>query len=136
MPVGQYELDYELDSAYLTSREATELLGGQVSAKARLNLRATDFELYIEVQGEVAVVCDRCLDQVMIPVSAGEQMEVEEDAKCIDLMWLAYELTVVNLPLVHSHPDGECNPLMQDLLQSHLCSTEPEGQDNIEVLEQ
>ena len=42
--------------------------------------------------------------------------------KQIDLSWLAYELIIVNLPLVHSHQDGGCNPEMDALLQDHLCA--------------
>ena len=62
-----------------------------------------------------------------------EAMDVEVDAfedewdwdyepKQVDLSWLAYELIVVNLPLVHSHQDGGCNPEMDALLQDHLCT--------------
>lgn len=126
LQVGQYELDYELDSEYLSSQEATELLGGQVKATARMDLRERDFDLYVEVKGEVQVACDRCLDTMSLPVDASDTIELEEDTKTIDLQWLAYEMIIVNLPLVHSHPEGECNPAMQDLLQSHLCSTMPE----------
>ena len=132
LKIGQYELDYELDSDYLTSQEATELLGGHVMANARLNLRERDFDLHVEVKGNVAVACDRCLEPMSIAIEAGDDIDSGEggmangECKTLDLRWLAYEMIIVNLPLVHSHPDGECNPQMQDLLQSHLCSTMPE----------
>ena len=126
LPPGQYELSYTLDTAYLSGQEATELLGGEVNAQAKLTLRASDFDLHIAVEGEVQVTCDRCLDPVSLPVEAEDRMEVEPDAKQLDLRWLAYELIIVNLPLTHSHPEGECNLQMQQLLQTHLCSAAPE----------
>ena len=61
--------------------------------------------------------------------------EEDEQTDTLDLRWLAYEMITINLPLVHSHPDGECIPDMQNLLQAlgvsqddiHLSSTvEPE----------
>ena len=135
LKTGQYELDYELDSDYLAGQEATELLGGHIKATARLDLRERDFDLYIEEKGEVQVACDRCLEPVSIAVENGEMIDIDEDesdeqqpsGKTLDLQWLAYEMIIVNLPLVHSHPEGECNPQMQDLLQAHLCSTLPEA---------
>ena len=60
-----------------------------------------------------------------------EYQELEEEVKQLDLAWLAYELIIVNLPLVHSHQDGGCNPDMDALLQDHLC-TALEDENDIE----
>lgn len=128
LEIGRYSFDYQLDNTYLQSVEKTELLGGTVQAHADLNLRERDFDLRIRVEGTVQVVCDRCLDPMDIVVDAEDDMDLDEDTKTIDLEWLAYELVIVNLPLVHSHQPGGCNPQMDALLQSHLC-TEPEDED-------
>ncbi len=139
LAIGHYQFDYELDSAYLTSIENTELLGGAVAAKAVLELRETDFDLTMTVQGKVQVVCDRCLCPMDIAVDVTEKMDLEdegEDAsrvKTLDLDWLAYELIVVNLPLVHSHQTGGCDPTMDALLQNHLCTDEEDLDNENEV---
>ncbi len=139
LAIGHYQFDYELDSAYLTSIENTELLGGAVTAKAVLELRETDFDLTMTVQGKVQVVCDRCLCPMDIAVDVTEKMDLEdegEDAsrvKALDLDWLAYELIVVNLPLVHSHQTGGCDPTMDALLQNHLCTDEEDLDNENEV---
>lgn len=128
LEIGQYSFDYVLDSAYLTSIEHTELLGGEVAAKAWLTLRERDFDLTISVHGSVQVTCDRCLSPMTVDVDVTEPMNLEdegEDAsrvKALDLDWLAYELIIVNLPLVHSHQSGGCDPAMDALLQNHLCT--------------
>lgn len=139
LAIGHYQFDYELDSAYLTSIENTELLGGAVTAKAVLELRETDFDLTMTVQGKVQVVCDRCLCPMDIAVDVTEKMDLEdegEDAsrvKALDLDWLAYELIVVNLPLVHSHQAGGCDPTMDALLHNHLCTDEEDLDNENEV---
>ena len=51
-----------------------------------------------------------------------DEWDWDEEPKKVDLSWLAYELIIVNLPLVHSHQDGGCNPEMAALLQDHLCT--------------
>ena len=137
LEIGHYQFDYQLDSAYFATIEKTELLGGQVSAKAVLDLREDDFDLSIAVHGVVQVTCDRCLDPMDIDVDAEDVMNLEDEGeesaekvKTLDLNWLAYELIIVNLPLVHSHQTGGCNPQMDALLQDHLC-TEAEDEQTI-----
>ena len=128
LEIGNYSFEYELDSAYFQSVEKSEVLSGHVQAKAELTLRARDFDLRIKVGGVVQVTCDRCLDPMDVAVDAEDDMEMDEGTKMLDLEWLAYELVIVNLPLVHSHQPGGCNPQMDALLQDHLCTT-PEDED-------
>lgn len=128
LEIGDYSFDYELDSAYFQSVEKSEVLSGHVQAKAELALREHDFDLRIKVGGTVQVTCDRCLDPMDLAVDAEDDMEMDEGTEMLDLEWLAYELVIVNLPLVHSHQPGGCNPQMDALLQDHLC-TMPEDED-------
>ena len=123
LEIGEHLFDFQLDSTYLTAVENTELLGGAVDVKVRLILREDDFAVDMDIVGQVQVTCDRCLDAMDVEVDIyEEEMELEEEVKQLDLAWLAYELIIVNLPLVHSHQDGGCNPQMDALLQDHLCT--------------
>lgn len=123
LEVGHYEYDFQIDDAFFQALEKTEVLGGKVTVSALLDLREKDLDLRMKMEGTVQVICDRCLDPMDEPVDVDEEVEADEDAKELDLNWLAYELISINLPLVHRHPDGGCNPQMDALLQNHLCST-------------
>lgn len=121
--LGEHVYDFQLDSDYFNAIENSEVLGGEVAVSARLQLREYDFDLEIAVKGLVQVTCDRCLDAMDVAVLAEEtEWDWDEEPKQLDLSWLAYELIIVNLPLVHSHQDGGCNPEMDALLQDHLCT--------------
>ena len=146
LEIGSYDFDYQLDSDYFSQLDHSFVLGGLVRAKAHLNLRADDYDLTISVHGQVSVTCDRCLEPMNIDIN--DEQEIDPDdltgathrsyseallqrsgptaPAVIDLPWLAYELIVVNLPTVHCHPEGGCNPDMIALLQNHLCSTSEE----------
>lgn len=130
LETGHYDFDFQLDSTFLTVQEKTELLGGLVHVHASLNLRQDDCDLTIGLNGKVQVTCDRCLDAMDVDIVVEEAIEVEENEKVLNLEWLAYELIIIHLPLVHCHPEGGCNPEMIALLQSHLCRTEEEPEDN------
>jgi uncharacterized metal-binding protein YceD (DUF177 family) len=126
LEIGSYDFDYQLDSDYFSQLDHPFVLGGLVRAKAHLNLRADDYDLTISVHGQVSVTCDRCLEPMNIDINDEQEIDCEYETQSIDLPWLAYELIVVNLPTVHCHPEGGCNPDMIALLQNHLCSTSEE----------
>ena len=123
LEIGEHLFDFQLDNSYFSTIENSELLGGAVDVKVRLILYENDFAVDVDVMGQVQVTCDRCLDSMDVDVDIyEEEIELEEDTQQLDLAWLAYELIIVNLPLVHSHQDGGCNPEMDALLQDHLCA--------------
>ena len=98
--VGVHVFDFQLDDAYFSEIENSEVLGGEVVVNATLNLREYGFDLKIAVKGLVQVTCDRCLDEMDVAINAEEsEWEWDEEPKQIDLSWLAYELIIVNLPL-------------------------------------
>ena len=137
LPVGTHLFDFQLDNDFFSSLEKSEILSGEVVAKAVLNLREEDYQLNIAVRGTVFVVCDRCLDPMPIEIDAEQEIfsgdEEEEplnsQLSTLNLSWLAYEIVSINIPLVHSHQAGECNKQMELLLHDHLCA-EPEPEDD------
>ena len=123
LELGEHLFDFQLDNSYVNSLESSELLGGDVDVKVRLIVREDDFSVDVDACGTVQVTCDRCLDAMDVEVDFYEEdIDFEDEQKTLDLAWLAYELIIVNLPLVHSHQDGGCNPEMAALLQDHLCT--------------
>ena len=135
LPIGTHSFDIQLNDNFFASLEKTEILRGNVSATATLNLREEDYQLNIAVHGTVFVVCDRCLDPMPLEINDEQEIfsEDEDDEivngqssnRQLDLSWLAYEIVSINIPLVHSHQPGECNKQMELLLHDHLCD-EPE----------
>jgi uncharacterized metal-binding protein YceD (DUF177 family) len=131
LPIGTHSFDIQLNNDFFASLEKSEILSGEVAAKATLNLREEDYQLNITVRGTVFVVCDRCLDPMPLEIEANDELmndEPEAPNDKIDLSWLAYEIVSINIPIVHSHQPGECNAQMELLLHDHLCD-EPEPED-------
>ena len=130
LELGEHLFDFQLGNSYFSDFEKSELLGGEVDVQVRLIVREDDFSVDVDICGTVQVTCDRCLDSMDVDVDVyDEDIEFEEEPQSIDLAWLAYELIIVHLPLVHSHQDGGCNPDMAALLQNHLCTTLDEDED-------
>jgi uncharacterized metal-binding protein YceD (DUF177 family) len=136
LPVGTHQFDIQLDSDFFASVEKSEILDGSVSCQATLQLREEDYQLSIAVRGTVFVVCDRCLDPMALEIEDEQIIESLDEMENgqltmdkLDLSWLAYEIVSINIPLVHCHQAGGCNPQMDLLLHNHLCTSE-EPEDN------
>ena len=147
LPLGTHSFDIQLDSDFFASLEKTEILSGEVAATAVLNLREEDYSLSVAVRGTVFVVCDRCLDPMpleisdeqeifsedeVVPDETGKNLDGKGQLSTLDLSWLVYEIVSVNIPLVHCHQPGGCNPQMDLLLQSHLCD-EPDPENDTDA---
>ena len=132
LPVGTHHFDVLLDDDFFGSLEKSEILSGKVTAQATLTLREEDYSLRMAVRGTVFVVCDRCLDPMPVEIDDEQEIFSEDEEMSdgrqatasdqLDLSWLAYEIASINIPLVHCHQAGGCNPQMDLLLQSHLCT--------------
>ena len=125
---GTHRYAFTLDDAYFRGIDKAEIQGGVVTVEAELQLMPDIYRLRISAQGEVTLICDRCLGQMTYPVDVTDDIlpdesDASDDSDTLDIAWLAYEMITTHLPLVHSHPEGACMPDMQELLQAHLCST-------------
>ena len=132
LPIGTHVFDIQLDNEFFAGLEKSEILSGEVVAKATLNLREEDYQLNMAVHGTVFVVCDRCLDPMPLEIDDEQEIYSEDESndqmvndKMVNLQWLAYEIVSINIPIVHCHQEGECNKQMELLLHDHLCD-EPE----------
>lgn len=134
------DLQQTLGDSYFTALDQDEILGGEVEVSIHVKAAAAEsFRITAKVEGTVKVICDRCLDEVTLPVQAeqqmtlryGDQTEEQDDAYDVtvipftantyDMSWDIYEFIELALPLQRSHPDGECN---EDITQFILSSDE------------
>lgn len=118
---------YALDDTFFASFPSSDIKSGNLVC--RVTVRAADcfHELLFHIEGTVTVPCDRCLDDLELPVTAdnrlvvkfGEEtsddddlMFVDEENPVVDVSWLMYEFVVLSLPMRHTHEEGQCNAAM------------------------
>ena len=74
LPIGVHRFDIQLNDDFFSRIEKSEILGGEVSATATLNLREDDYSLKIAVHGIVRVICDRCLDAMSLAIDDEQEI--------------------------------------------------------------
>ena len=123
---GRYSYSFTLGKEFFESFENEEIRDGNVQIEAILEKTERVTTVKISLRGEVTTLCDRCLDEMTVPIEGEETLhlrfsdtEVSDDenvailpegANEIDLSQWLYEYVAVRIPLQHSHEEGECNP--------------------------
>ena len=94
-----------------------------------------DYLVEIKVKGVLRITCTRCLDEMNYDtevedtvkvVCTNADMETDDEDMLearadgtLDLSHRVFETLALNVPSVHVHEEGECNPAMTKWLESH-----------------
>lgn len=129
LKVGKYEYDFPVDGAFFKNFENTQILDAELDVKIILERGGGWMNVTSLINGCVTVECDRCLDDLELPVDftaslavkfartdddpqSDEFLVVDPSEGELDLSQFIYDYVCVNLPLQKVHPEGECNPVM------------------------
>lgn len=142
---GTYEYDFHLDDNFFAEVKDAEVKKGDVRVHLTIKKIEGNFDFKFDLSGVVKVQCDRCLDEMDYTIDAengftvkygkenvdeGDKLIITEECNEIDLTWYLYEFVALELPITHSHPEGECNSEMEALLQQYSGAGEeqPDGE--------
>lgn len=150
LTIGNHIFDYVLDTEYFKKIDGQEVQKGKVTAKVLVKNTGTDYELNFQLEGIVQVPCDRCLDDMDLPMSHKSRLIVRlGDAYAeegddiiiipemegeINIAWFLYEFIALSIPIKHIHAPGKCNRLMSSKLKKHITKgPDDEDEEEIEV---
>lgn len=121
--IGRHELSFDADDRFFEQFEGTDIRGGRVHVDVDLEKQGNTLILDFSITGSVKVECDRCLDEVELPIAIESRLHVrfaETEAESDgDIMWVSpaeteiplaqyiYETIYLSLPYQRVHPDGE-----------------------------
>ena len=137
-----------LDDAFFTAMGGQEVHGGNIDVALTVRKLADVYELTFKAEGRARVTCDRCLDEMQLPITATETLTATYDGQTqrddddmvvvpaeddgIDVGWYMYEVVALAVPIQHVHPEGECNEQMSRKLNQLLCNKDDEAPDDNE----
>ena len=136
------EFFFKAGVEFFQAFENEEIKGADVDVVCQASKRGTDIILDLEITGSVTVVCDRCLENLSLPVETeaslilrtreggeesadGREVLVHEPSeKEVDLGQVVYDYVCLSLPMQRVHPDGGCNPDVVRFLASDAPAVE------------
>jgi len=144
---GKHLFDFSADHRFFAGFEESEIEKGSVNIQVELEKRTTYLRLKFMLQGEVELICDRCLETYSQPIESTYPMlvkfsETEIDdgdeviyihpgAHQVEVAKLIYEFIVLSIPIRHVHPDDNegkslCDPEMLQKLDEYKATDLPE----------
>ena len=143
-----YNFDYLLDNAFFESVDGPEVRKGKVDVSLAVTCVSSVFKMTFRLKGVVMVTCDRCLDDMELPIettnrlnvtfgemyteASDEQLVVSEEDGFIDIAWYMYEFIALAIPIKHIHEFGDCNEVMASKLRE-LCVDVQDENDGAEL---
>jgi len=133
----EHSFRFEIGDSFFQLFENAEIEHGNLIAEVLLDKQPSCMQISVNINGTVDIACDRCLDKLILPISAGGELAVrfgKDDSLTaaddllvldlsdteIDLSQYIYDSIIVALPLQRVHPDGQCNPEMVKKLQNFI----------------
>ena len=128
---GRTEFRRKVGKEFFESFDNTEILDSDVDVLITVEKSNRYIGVDVDLKGHVTVSCDRCLEDLDLPVEASPKFSVkfgaspsEEDLMegdreiimlpdsntDLDLGQIVYDFINISLPLVRVHADGGCNP--------------------------
>ncbi|MBR8705525.1 hypothetical protein IX307_000741 [Bacteroides pyogenes] len=145
MQADSMKYEFVLDNLYFAHIDGPEVQKGKVNVVLTVKRTARAFELNFQTEGVVSVPCDRCLDDMDLPISSSDKILVKfgqeyaeegdnlivipESEGEINVAWFMYEFIALALPMKRVHAPGKCNKSMTGKLSKHL-KTDGNDQDN------
>ena len=118
---GTHRFDMKVDDRFFEAFEGSEIRRGNADVRLTLDKRGNGMALDFDIRGEVAVECDRCLEEFMMPVryegtlhvrysdceqeSDGEVMWISPSETELNVAQYIYESICLSLPYQRVHPD-------------------------------
>jgi len=104
LKAGRSHYDWHADGEFFGKFENSEILAADLAIS--VDVDNEDFEISVKcsIEGTVTVACDRCLEDLVIPVSTSFEQSGGED-----LSQDIYDYVCIALPIQRVHPEGECN---------------------------
>ena len=149
--MGKFKL-YNVDLKNLSPgvHEFEYLLENKFFVKVHLTVKRSSmmFEMNFQIEGVVVVPCDRCLDDMEIPIDTHNRLAVKfgkeyaeesdevvvipEEEGAINLAWFLYEFIALAVPMKHVHAPGKCNKAMSSKLKKHTARSADDSEEEFE----
>lgn len=135
LSVGTHEFEYRLGKQFFVNMESADIHGADLVVHLTVNYNGDFYTLDFNIQGEITLICDRCLDDLQFPVDTNyhivvkygddynddsdEVLELPESDTTLNVAYMIYDTVVLTIPMKHVHPLGKCNRQMSALLKKH-----------------
>jgi uncharacterized metal-binding protein YceD (DUF177 family) len=127
---------FTLNDTFFADLDAPEVQKGRLTVQLQVRRTSGLYVLRFHTHGTILIPCDRCLDDMELPIDTDDELkvklgdhyddeneiiEIDENEGFLNVAWFIYEFIALNIPMTHVHEPGACNESMVEELKKHLC---------------
>lgn len=109
LKAGKNAFEWHFDGEFFGTFENQDIQSAELSATVSVDVDGGDIVVNCRIDGSVTVLCDRCLEELELPVHTSFQSDEYDGTEDMDLSQDIYDYVCLSLPMLKVHPDGECN---------------------------
>ena len=148
LPFGTHTVECHVDESFFNGQDQAEVRRADVDVTLEVTRKSENTcRLEISCHGTVTVACDRCLEDLDLPVEESYCLNVEQmgtelddsndellivpsDWRELDTAPLVRDTVLLAIPMTHCHEHEEdCNSAMLNVLENHRVETVPDGEE-------
>jgi uncharacterized protein len=136
MKDGTHDFEFKIDKKFFEYFEYSEIDNADLRVHLEMEKQSTLMVLSFELTGTIDTICDRCLDELTLPLEYSDQVVIKYGDEIPDSVYIGeespvishddteinvaqfiYEFFVLSIPSKRVHPDKKkglkgCNPEM------------------------
>lgn len=133
--LGKHEFEFVVDNEFFESFEYGEIRKGKVKVSVELDKKTNMALLKISFNGYALMECDRCLDEIELPVSGTFDLVGKEGEEGVDDMQEADNFFIIHRGETHLDLREQIHEFIHLALPMHrVCEETSKGSCNPEVL--
>jgi uncharacterized metal-binding protein YceD (DUF177 family) len=106
---GKNRFEWHAGAEFFEAFGNADILDADLEVTAEVVSHGLTAEVACGIAGSVTVACDRCLEDLVIPVETSFEENYTPEGGELDLSQDVYDFACISLPLQRVHPEGECN---------------------------
>ena len=106
---GTNHLEWHAGAEFFEGFGNVDILDADLEVTAHVLSRGLTVVVACTMTGSVTVACDRCLEDLVIPVDTAFEETYTPEGGELDLSQDVYDYVCISLPIQRVHPEGECN---------------------------
>ena len=106
---GTSEFIWKAGREFFENYGDSGILDADITVTAHVSNHGLTIGVKAAIAGSVTVPCDRCLENLAIPVDTSFEETYTPESDVLDISQEVYDYVLTSLPMVRVQPEGECN---------------------------
>lgn len=135
LPEGTHTFEYRLGKEFFKNMESPDIHDADLHVVLTVTYKRDLYRLDFAITGTITLICDRCLDDLIMPVEteyhinvkfgedyndeADDLLVIPESDNYLNVAYMLYDTVALTIPIKHVHPLGKCNRQMSQMLKKH-----------------